>query len=311
MKVLKKGSIGPDVTTLQKALGIAIDGKFGPTTDQAVRVFQLRFGLDVDGVVGPATWAALLKSAAPVVTPTAMTFDAGGWLQGVVRHVPINPGRVGKPIVPRGMVVHTTDTLGGMAAILKSWTETSLGGYGAHYLLGRRAATDADRTATYPSGGLVQMVPITRNGNHVGGRNSRYGRVMTPAELHPNSVYVGIELENGGRLVSLNGHFVHQDSGVVVPPDDVDIDERGKPWHKITAYQFETLAKVLDAHQAHMTYLPKGSFLNPNGTYLGNGVVWGAMPGTRFVGHVTLDPIQKTDPGPIMMKWLRDRYGNL
>ncbi len=310
MKTLKQGATGAAVSELQKHLGITVDGKFGPATDQAVRMFQLRVGLDVDGVVGPMTWDALLKSAITVPPPTTMAFDANGWLQGA-RKIPINPGRMGGVIVPRGMVVHTTDTLGGMAAILKSWTETSLGGYGAHYLLGRRPSTDVDARAPYPGGGLVQMVPITRNGNHVGGRNSRYGRVMTPAEVHPNSVYVGIELENGGRLVSLNGHFVHQGSGVVVPPEDVDIDERGKPWHKITAYQFETLAKVLDAHQTAMAYLPKGSVLNPNGTYLANGVVWGAMPGTRFVGHVTLDPIQKTDPGPIMMKWLRDHYGSL
>lgn len=37
-----------------------LDGKFGPSTEQAVRQFQGQQGLAVDGIVGPVTWAALL-----------------------------------------------------------------------------------------------------------------------------------------------------------------------------------------------------------------------------------------------------------
>lgn len=37
-----------------------LDGKFGPSTEQAVRQFQGRQGLSVDGIVGPKTWTALL-----------------------------------------------------------------------------------------------------------------------------------------------------------------------------------------------------------------------------------------------------------
>lgn len=36
------------------------DGKFGPSTERAVRTFQSRAGLSVDGVVGEDTWRALL-----------------------------------------------------------------------------------------------------------------------------------------------------------------------------------------------------------------------------------------------------------
>ena len=36
------------------------DGKFGPSTDRAVRSFQGSQGLTVDGIVGPKTWTALL-----------------------------------------------------------------------------------------------------------------------------------------------------------------------------------------------------------------------------------------------------------
>jgi peptidoglycan hydrolase-like protein with peptidoglycan-binding domain len=59
-RVLKRGSEGADVRYLQRrlnALGysVAIDGKFGPGIEQAVRALQKQFGYDVDGVVGEAT----------------------------------------------------------------------------------------------------------------------------------------------------------------------------------------------------------------------------------------------------------------
>jgi hypothetical protein len=52
-------SRGAAVGRLQRALGIAADGVFGPATFRAVKRFQRRHGLVADGIVGPATWAAL------------------------------------------------------------------------------------------------------------------------------------------------------------------------------------------------------------------------------------------------------------
>jgi peptidoglycan hydrolase-like protein with peptidoglycan-binding domain len=56
---------GGTVVALQKALGIAADGIYGPQTRAAVRRFQRSNGLAVDGVAGPRTLAALGVSAAP------------------------------------------------------------------------------------------------------------------------------------------------------------------------------------------------------------------------------------------------------
>ena len=36
-----------------------IDGRFGPSTEKAVKAFQEKHELDVDGVVGPNTWERL------------------------------------------------------------------------------------------------------------------------------------------------------------------------------------------------------------------------------------------------------------
>jgi cell wall-associated NlpC family hydrolase len=63
VELLKFGSRGAAVTRVQRALGIAADGIFGPQTRRAVRAFQKRHGLLVDGIVGPQTRKALFERA--------------------------------------------------------------------------------------------------------------------------------------------------------------------------------------------------------------------------------------------------------
>ncbi|MEV4191257.1 peptidoglycan-binding domain-containing protein [Streptomyces toxytricini] len=62
--VLKKGSDGADVTTVQHLLiaaghRIDADGEFGPATERAVKAFQTSHKLTVDGIVGANTWKKL------------------------------------------------------------------------------------------------------------------------------------------------------------------------------------------------------------------------------------------------------------
>lgn len=57
--LLKKGDKGENVKILQKALGVTVDGDFGPKTETAVKAFQKSKGLTVDGLVGNATQKAL------------------------------------------------------------------------------------------------------------------------------------------------------------------------------------------------------------------------------------------------------------
>ena len=63
--VLKKGSKGDRVLGLQSGLKQplgynvgAIDGVFGPSTENAVKQFQRDRGLVADGIVGHKTWEA-------------------------------------------------------------------------------------------------------------------------------------------------------------------------------------------------------------------------------------------------------------
>ncbi len=62
--VLKQGSYGADVITLQRMLNAAgyttgVDGSFGPGTQGTVIEFQQDNNLVADGIVGAGTWAAL------------------------------------------------------------------------------------------------------------------------------------------------------------------------------------------------------------------------------------------------------------
>jgi putative chitinase len=57
--VLKKGSKGEWVKKMQKVLGVAQDGDFGPGTEAKVKEWQTKNELTADGVVGPKTLAKM------------------------------------------------------------------------------------------------------------------------------------------------------------------------------------------------------------------------------------------------------------
>lgn len=59
--LLKIGSKGSDVETLQEKLGIPPDGIFGPNTEEKVKEWQTNNGLLSDGIVGDKTWTKLLE----------------------------------------------------------------------------------------------------------------------------------------------------------------------------------------------------------------------------------------------------------
>ncbi|WP_077616890.1 GH25 family lysozyme [Caenibacillus caldisaponilyticus] len=57
--LIKRGSRGKDVERVQRAVGVKVDGIFGPQTEAAVKAYQKRHGLAADGIVGPKTWAVM------------------------------------------------------------------------------------------------------------------------------------------------------------------------------------------------------------------------------------------------------------
>ena len=60
LETVRKGSKGPTVMKVQKALGITADGDFGPGTENHVKRWQQSNGLTPDGIMGPKSLAKLL-----------------------------------------------------------------------------------------------------------------------------------------------------------------------------------------------------------------------------------------------------------
>ena len=68
-RLLKKGSVGGDVKTLQELLNqlgasLTVDGDFGSKTETAVKAFQKKTGLKQDGKYGDQTHTALMAAVA-------------------------------------------------------------------------------------------------------------------------------------------------------------------------------------------------------------------------------------------------------
>lgn len=102
MPVLKEGSSGPEVTSLQtklKELGFSpgnVDGNFGPSTEAALIAFQKREGLAADGIAGPNTMGALgLESGAAAGGSSAGVGSSSGGGSAAASTAPVAGVTVG------------------------------------------------------------------------------------------------------------------------------------------------------------------------------------------------------------------------
>ena len=74
---------GEPVKRIQKAVGVKVDGYYGPDTANAVAAFQKKHGLAADKIVGPDTWAAINGGSKPKPAPKPKTpafpLPSGHW----------------------------------------------------------------------------------------------------------------------------------------------------------------------------------------------------------------------------------------
>jgi peptidoglycan hydrolase-like protein with peptidoglycan-binding domain len=90
---LESGAEGRQVRLLQQALGVQVDGVFGPETEAAVRAFQQSHGLTVDGTVGAQTSAALAgRTPIASASATIASMISGGHRSDAVYTTPAPEG---------------------------------------------------------------------------------------------------------------------------------------------------------------------------------------------------------------------------
>jgi N-acetyl-anhydromuramyl-L-alanine amidase AmpD len=237
-------------------------------------------------------------AAAAEPHPPAPRWADGWWSDA--RRTPAHPGRLGGPIRPWAVVVHTTDMLPEeWDALATAWTTRPGDGACAHFLIGRD-----------PAHGVLQLAPITRNANHAGGPGHGVFRVTGAGDLHPNLVAVGIEVYCAGGVHRMGDAWrLVEDGkahGAPLPDSEVTPDPQrpGRGWHQVTDYQREQLGALLADLDAVLAPVPAGvakvAFAETPPGYA-------VLPDTRIATHCELDPAHRADPWPELSEWLRSR----
>jgi hypothetical protein len=162
-KPLKRGSEGPRVAQVQRWLGVAADGIFGPGTRRAVKRFQRGHGLTADGIVGPVTWRALKSSHARKASTGGGKRSAVALLQ---RELGIGADGVFGPATEAA--VKSFQRRHGLTAdgIVGPATWSALGHAGRSTILKRRGGS---------SGGLDVVARVVRAANRIQSKPYKYG----------------------------------------------------------------------------------------------------------------------------------------
>lgn len=221
MDVLKKGSKGPSVVTLQEFLKLTADGIFGPKTESAVKSYQKKNGLVPDGVVGPKTWAHM----GILNTDNAENLEIEKALEIKKHYMPVGTYFPG-PVKKQWIFLHHTAGWEDPYQVADMWARDDRGNVATEYILGGQSVRNGN---TKYDGELIQCFPEGGYGWHTGTGNS---------VMHRNSV--GIE-------VCCMGQIVNGKTYVNTPADPNQIVKLAKPfrgfqfWHKYSDAQITAL----------------------------------------------------------------------
>lgn len=221
MEVLKKGSKGESVRTLQEFLKITVDGDFGSKTESAVKAYQKKNGLTVDGIVGRNTWAHM----GILNTDNAENNEVSHGLEIIKHYMPEGTYFKG-PVKKQWIFLHHTAGGPNPYQVADMWARDNRGNVATEFILGGQSVANGDKKY---DGDLIQCFPEGGYGWHTGTGNSL---------MHRNSV--AIEVCSMGQIV--NGKTY-----VNTPADPSQVIKLAKPfrgfqyWHNYSESQLNTL----------------------------------------------------------------------
>jgi hypothetical protein len=221
MEVLKKGSKGESVRTLQEFLKITVDGDLGPKTESAVKSYQKKTGLTVDGVVGKNTWMVM----GILNTDNSENGEIQSALEILKYHMPKGTYFEG-PVKKQWIFLHHTAGWDNPYQVADMWARDNRGNVATEFILGGQSVKNG---STKYDGELIQCFPDGGYGWHTGTGNS---------VMHRNSI--GIEVCCMGQIVNGKTYV-----GTVADPSQVV--KLAKPfrgyqyWHRYSDEQIRVL----------------------------------------------------------------------
>ena len=225
--ILKIGSRGKEVKTLQEFFSITADGIFGKGTELTVKKWQMDNGLVSDGIVGPKTWDAM-GLATTDNTEQSYTTDNGLMINQ--HFLPKGEYKEG-PIKPEWLFLHHTAGWNNPYKCIDSWGRDSRGAVATEFVMGGQSVRGNDDTY---DGVMVQAFPEGNYGWHLGKNGSQ--------KMHVNSV--AIEVCNFGWIK--NGKTYAGTSVAESQIVTLDKEFRGyKTWHRYSDEQIEALRKLI------------------------------------------------------------------
>jgi len=227
--VLKIGSRGDSVVSLQEFLDITADGIFGEGTKKHVQEWQINHRLYGDGIVGPVTWDAMGLATTDASELSYLTENG----LNINRHyLPEHEYKVG-PIKAEYLFIHHTAGRQNPYKTINSWGRDKRGAIATEFVIGGQSVKGDNREY---DGEVVQAFPEGNYGWHLGKNGSQH--------MHKNSV--GIEVNNFGYIENgrtYAGTLVHESQIVTL---DQPFKGHSK-WHRYSDEQIESL-KMLIQH---------------------------------------------------------------
>lgn len=226
--VLKLGSTGPMVKTLQEYLKLTADGSFGPKTEIAVKAWQTQNGLVADGVVGPQTWSKM-GLATTDVSEKVQQLDCETQGLNIIKHYLPAGEYLAGPTKKRWLFLHHTAGWDSPYLTVSGWGADARGPVATEFVLG---GPSIKGTSVEFDGVLVQAFPEGGYGWHLGTGNNA---------MHRESV--GIEVCNFG-FVSKGGYFKW------------DANQKKNVWIALKPEAYYTYVGT-EAHPSQITELAK------------------------------------------------------